>query len=97
MAEPEILRKIVVKISSDKRNLRGTGFFVSEREILTCHHVLADENGRISEGQRYFIKNDDREFLSIEDLVDAYNEKFKFEYENPDQEVIYKRVIKKRL
>ena len=43
-----------------------------------------------------FIKNDDREFLSIEDLVNAYNEKFKFEYENPDQEVIYKRIIKKR-
>ena len=40
----------------------------------------------------YFIKNDDREFLSIEDLVNAYNEKFKFEYENPDQEVIYKRI-----
>jgi len=59
MAGPEILRKIVVKISSDKWNLRGTGFFVSEREILTCHHVLADGNGRISEGQKYFIKNDD--------------------------------------
>ena len=44
----------------------------------------------------YFIKNDDREFLSIEDLVNAYNEKFKFEDENPDQEVIYKRIIKKR-
>lgn len=43
----------------------------------------------------YFIKNDDREFLSIEDLVNAYNEKFKFEYENPDQEVIYVRVVKK--
>jgi len=59
MAGPEILRKIVVKISSDKRNLRGTGFFVSDREILTCHHVLADGNGRISEGQKYFVKNDD--------------------------------------
>ena len=46
MAGPEILRKIEVKISSDKKNLRGTGFFVSEKEILTCHHVLADGNGR---------------------------------------------------
>ena len=43
----------------------------------------------------YFIKNDDREFLSIEDLVNAYNEKFKFEYENPDHEIIYVRVVKK--
>lgn len=58
MAGPEILRKIVVKISSDKMNLRGTGFFVSDREILTCHHVLADENGRLSKA--YFVKNDDR-------------------------------------
>jgi len=59
MAGPEILRKIVVKISIDKRNLRGTGFFVSEREILTCHHVLADRNERLPESQRYFVKNDD--------------------------------------
>ena len=59
MAGPEILRKIVVKVSSDKRNLRGTGFFATDREIVTCHHVLADGNGSISEGQRYFVKNDD--------------------------------------
>ena len=44
----------------------------------------------------YYIKNDEREFLSIEDLVDAYNEKFKFSEENPDQEVKYVRVIVKR-
>jgi hypothetical protein len=52
--------------------------------------------GVANEKSLYFIKNDDREFLSIEDLVNAYNDKFKFEHENPDQEVIYKRIIKKR-
>jgi hypothetical protein len=52
--------------------------------------------GVANEKSFYFIKNDDRDFLSIEDLVNAYNDKFKFEYENPDQEVIYKRIIKKR-
>ena len=45
----------------------------------------------------YFIDNDEREFLSIEDLVDAYNEKFQFNDENPEYEVSYVKVIKKRL
>ncbi len=44
----------------------------------------------------YSIDRDEREFLSIEELVDAYNEKFKFEEENPEHEVKYVRVIVKR-
>ena len=44
----------------------------------------------------FFIDNDAREFLTIDDLVDAYNEKFKFSEENPDHEVTYVKVIKKR-
>lgn len=44
----------------------------------------------------FYIKNDEREFLKIEDLVNAYNEKFKFSFENPDHEVIYKRVVIKK-
>ena len=44
----------------------------------------------------YFIDKDEREFLTVDDLVDAYNEKFQFSEENPDHEVTYVRVIKKR-
>lgn len=45
----------------------------------------------------YFINNDPREFLSIEEMVNAYNEKFKFSEENPEHEVVYVKVIKKRI
>ena len=44
----------------------------------------------------YFIDKDAREFLSAEDLVNAYNEKFQFSEENPEHEVSYVKVIKKR-
>ena len=44
----------------------------------------------------YFIDKDAREFLSAEDLVNAYNEKFQFSEENPEHEVKYiKDVVKK--
>jgi len=45
----------------------------------------------------YFIDGDAREFLSAEDLVNAYNEKFQFSEENPEHEVTYVKVIKKRV
>ncbi len=44
----------------------------------------------------YFIDNDEREFLTVEELVDAYNEKFKLEGEDPEHEVKYVRVLVKR-
>lgn len=44
----------------------------------------------------YFIDNDEREFLNVEDLVNAYNEKFQFEGENPEHEVKYVRVVIKK-
>ena len=44
----------------------------------------------------YFIDNDPREFLDIESLVDAYNEKFQFEEENPEHEVKFIKVVVKR-
>lgn len=44
----------------------------------------------------YFIDNDQREFHSIEELIDAYNEKFKFSEENPDCEVVYVKIIRRR-
>ncbi len=57
MGEQEILRSIVVKISLDKKKIRGTGFLVSENEIATCHHVLALEDNQLPEF--CYIKNDD--------------------------------------
>ncbi|MFC0183338.1 hypothetical protein ACFFJX_12545 [Pseudarcicella hirudinis] len=44
----------------------------------------------------FFIDNDEREFLTEEALIDAYNEKFKFEGENPEYEIKYIKVIQKR-
>ena len=44
----------------------------------------------------YFIDKDAREFLSAEDLVNAYNEFFQFSEENPEHEVSYVKVIKNR-
>ncbi|MEJ8803145.1 hypothetical protein [Pontibacter sp. H249] len=44
----------------------------------------------------YFIDNDEREFLTVEDLVDAYNEKFKLDGESPEHEVKYIKVYVKR-
>lgn len=45
----------------------------------------------------FFIDNDDREFHSLDDMIEAYNEKFKFSEENPEHEVIYVKVIRKRI
>lgn len=44
----------------------------------------------------FYIDGDEREFHTVEEMVDAYNEKFKFEEENPELEVRYIRVITKR-
>ena len=46
--------------------------------------------------EKYKIDNDPREFLDIESLVDAYNEKFQFEEENPEHEVKFIKVVVKR-
>ena len=44
----------------------------------------------------FFIDNDEREFKTQDELIDAYNEKFRYEGENPHEEVTYIKVIKKR-
>jgi len=56
MNGPEILRDIVVKVSPDRKKIRGTGFLISKDEIATCYHVLADKGSLLSE--RYYVKND---------------------------------------
>ncbi len=72
MVGPEILREIVVKISNDRKKLLGTGFFVSETEIVTCHHVLANKSGLLS--SRYFVKNDDwKDWIKVEPISEKCN------------------------
>lgn len=45
----------------------------------------------------FFIDGDPREFLTPQELEDAYNEKFPRDGDDPAHEVIYIKVIKKRL
>ena len=44
----------------------------------------------------YSIDNVEKEFTDLDELIDFYNEKFRFEEENPDQEVTFVKVIKRR-
>lgn len=44
----------------------------------------------------FYIKGVEREFTDLDELVDAYNDKFQFEGENPDYEIKWVRVVKKR-
>lgn len=44
----------------------------------------------------YFIDGDEREFLSADELIEAYNDKFKRDGDSPIMEVKYIKVIKKR-
>lgn len=44
----------------------------------------------------YFIDGIDKEFKDVEKLCDFYNEKFQYEEDNPNQEVIYVKVIRDR-
>lgn len=43
-----------------------------------------------------YIDNVEKEFTDLDELIDFYNEKFKFEAENPYQEVTFVKVIKRR-
>lgn len=44
----------------------------------------------------YYIDNVEKEFTDLDELIDFYNEKFRFEKENPDQEITFVKVVKKR-
>lgn len=62
------------------------------KEVITKRTNNGYGIGKVS--TFFFINNDDREFTDIDKFIDAYNEKFKFESENPDHEVTYVRVVK---
>ncbi|MEL7248358.1 MAG: hypothetical protein AAFO03_08060 [Bacteroidota bacterium] len=44
----------------------------------------------------YFIDNVDKEFKTLEEMVEFFNEKFQYEEDNPKQEVVYIKVIRDR-
>ncbi len=71
-----------------------------DKELGVTREVITNRTqGGYSVGKSksfYFIDNDPREFLSGEDLVNAYNEKFQFSGENPEHEVRYVKVITKK-
>jgi len=60
-------------------------------------HTRKNKWGHYGKGKSwFFIDKDPREFRCIDDLIKAYNEKFKFEDENPEYEVKFIKIIKKR-
>ena len=75
--------------------------FLRDDELgLQCESISNKTCGGYGIGKSksyYFIDGDDREFLSTEELADAYNEKFKFNDENPEHEVKYIKIITKRV
>ena len=64
-----------------------------QRETITRKGANGEFKGAKS---FYFIDNDDREFLSEDELIEAYNEKFPRDGDNQEEEVKYFRVIIKR-
>lgn len=44
----------------------------------------------------YFIDGIEKEFKSLDELCNFYNEKFQYEEDNPEQEVVFVKVIRKR-
>jgi hypothetical protein len=56
MSGSDILEKIVVEISRDKKTGTGTGFYISEDEVATCYHVLVPEGAKLK--RTYWIKHD---------------------------------------
>lgn len=64
------------------------------QEVITNRTNTLDGVGKSK--SFFYIDKDEREFLTVEDLVNAYNEKFQFSEENPEHEVSYVKVIKKR-
>lgn len=70
-----------------------------EERKVQCETITNKTNGGYGVGKSknyFFIDGDEREFLSAEELADAYNEKFKFDEENPEHEVKYVRIVVKK-
>lgn len=87
-----------LKESWNLKNQHYTIFRDDERKVQWESVTNKDSSGygQKKSSSAFYIDGDEREFKSAEELVDAYNEKFKFEEENPEHEVKYVRVITKR-
>ena len=44
----------------------------------------------------FFIDGIEKEFKSLDELCDFYNEKFQYEEDNPNQEVVFVKIIRQR-
>ena len=55
MADASILESIVVEISRNGEAGCGDRFFISEREIVTCYHVLVDNAGELAD--KYWVRH----------------------------------------
>jgi hypothetical protein len=80
---------VVVDVDTDAIFDKELGI---SKEIITKRTNNGYGIGKVS--AFYFINNDDREFTDIDKFIEAYNEKFKFEFENPQHQVTYVRVVK---
>lgn len=65
-----------------------------QRETIT--NKAKDGIGFAGSQSYYFIDNIDKEFLSLEEMVGFYNEKFTYEEDNPTNEVVWVKVIRNR-
>jgi hypothetical protein len=90
-------------------NLKPVAFYAFETEHLAKYRdddlgiqvetitPKSRKTGKFLKGKSFFfIDNDPREFLSIDKLIEAYNEKFERDGDGPDSEVKYIKVVKKR-
>ena len=72
---------------------------VDERYGVQMETITRKTGGGYGTGKpdtSFYINNDEREFKTEDDLIEAYNEKFKMEDEDPEHQVVYVKVIKKR-
>ena len=88
-------------------NLKFAGNFSSEfqhgimyrdNELGITQEIITNKNqyGGFQKSKHFFfIDKDEREFLDLDALIEAYNEKFQFEGENPNHTVKYVKVITK--
>lgn len=82
-------------------SLRGCGIIQYRDDVNKISAVtVTPRRDEFSYGKpktTFRIDNVDKEFTDLDELIDFYNEKSRFEEENPDQEVTFVKVVKKRI
>lgn len=81
-------------------SMEGSGFVKYRDDVNKISAVtITPRKDELSYGKpktTYYIDNVEKEFTDLDELIDFYNEKFRFEEENPDQEITFVKVIKRR-